>query len=194
MTESSPAAQVRERLIEAVHANWGWLLALGLAQVLLGFFAISAPFIASVASAVVFGWLLVLSGIVQTFHAFRVRGWGGFLLHLAGGLLYLAAGVLLVARPLAGALTLTLVLAIFFVVEGASRILLALRVRPMQGWGWFLAGGAAGVVLGGLIWAEWPASALWAIGLLLGINLLFSGFSCTTIALAARRDGTAGAT
>jgi uncharacterized membrane protein HdeD (DUF308 family) len=131
--------------------------------------------------------VLLFSGAVQLLHAFQVRGWKGFLLHLVGALLYLAAGVVIVLFPLGGVLTLTLFLAGVFLVEGVSRTMLALRMRPAQGWGWFLVGGLAGIVLGLMIWLEWPSSALWALGLLVGINLLFSGVSLTSLALAFRR-------
>jgi uncharacterized membrane protein HdeD (DUF308 family) len=178
-TAASIAATLRERR--------GWLLALGIVQIVLGVLAIGAPMVATLALAVFLGWLFIFSGVVHGFHAMQVRGWSGFLLHLLGAALYVVAGAILVTYPLGGALTLTLVLAAFFVVEGVSRTLLGLRVRPMQGWWTFLLGGIAGVVLGILIWSEWPGSALWAVGLLVGINLLFSGFSLTSLAMALRQ-------
>jgi uncharacterized membrane protein HdeD (DUF308 family) len=177
----------RTAAFEALRHRWGWLLALGLVQIAVGLFAIGAPVVASLASALFVGWVLLFSGAVQLLHAFQVRGWKGFLLHLVGALLYLAAGVVIVLFPLGGVLTLTLFLAGVFLVEGVSRTMLALRMRPAQGWGWFLVGGLAGIVLGLMIWLEWPSSALWALGLLVGINLLFSGVSLTSLALAFRR-------
>ena len=173
-------------IAQGLREHRGWLLALGILQTVLGALAIGAPLVATLALAVFLGWLFLLSGVVHGFHAFQVRGWSGFLLHMLGAALYMVAGVILVAYPMEGALTLTLVLAAFFVVEGFSRALLGLRIRPMPGWWFFLLGGIAGVVLGVLIWMEWPGSALWAIGLLVGINLLFSGFSLTSLAMTLR--------
>jgi uncharacterized membrane protein HdeD (DUF308 family) len=102
-------------------------------------------------------------------------------------LLYLAVGILLLVNPLEGALALTIVLAVFLIVEGIFKIITALRVRDHDGWGWLLASGIMSVILGLLIWAEWPASGLWVIGLLVGIQLRFTGWALVMLALAARR-------
>ena len=116
-----------------------------------------------------------------------VRGWRGFLLELLSAVLYLGVGILLLVNPLEGALALTIVLAAFLVVEGIFKIIMAMRVRDHDGWGWLLASGILSVTLGVLIWAQWPASGLWVIGLLVGIQLLFTGWSLVMLALAARR-------
>lgn len=172
--------------MEALSRNWGWLLALGILMIILGLLAIAAPVVATIAVQFALGWILVVGGIAQGIHAFMARGWGGFLLQLLSALLYLVVGILLLVNPVGGALALTIVLAVFLIVEGAFKIILALRVRDHGGWGWLLASGLLSLVLGLLIWSEWPASGLWVIGLLVGIQLLFTGWSLLILAFAAR--------
>jgi len=172
--------------MEALSRNWGWLLALGILMVLLGGFAIAAPAVATIAVQIMLGWLLVIGGIAEGIHAFMAQGWRGFLFELLSAILYLAVGVLLLVNPVAGALALTVVLAVFLVVEGIFKIIMAMRVRDHSGWGWLLASGILSLILGVLIWAEWPYSGLWVIGLLVGIQLLFTGWSLVMLALAAR--------
>ncbi len=172
--------------MEALSRNWGWLLALGILMIILGVVAMAAPVVATIAIQVMLGWLLVISGIAEGIHAFMVKEWRGFLLELLSAVLYLGVGLLLLVDPLKGALALTLILAVFLLVEGIFKIITALRVRDHRGWGWLLASGIVSVILGVLIWAQWPASGLWVIGLLVGIQLLFTGWSLVMLALAAR--------
>jgi uncharacterized membrane protein HdeD (DUF308 family) len=172
--------------METLSRNWGWLLALGILMIVLGVFAIATPKPATLAVQFALGWILVVGGIAEGIHAFMAQGWRGFLLELFSAILYLVVGVLLLVNPVGGALALTIVLAVFLVVEGIFKILMALRVRDHRGWGWLLASGILSVILGLMIWAEWPASGLWVIGLLVGIQLLFTGWSLVMLALAAR--------
>jgi len=173
--------------------NWGWLLALGILMIVLGVVAIAAPVVATLAVQIALGWILMVGGIAQGVHAFMVQGWGGFLLQLLSAALYLLIGVLLLVNPVEGALALTFVLAVFLIVEGVFKVVLALRVRPQRGWGWPLASGVVSLILGILIWSEWPVAGLWVIGLLVGIQLLFTGWSLVMLALAARAHAQAGA-
>jgi uncharacterized membrane protein HdeD (DUF308 family) len=172
--------------MEVLSRNWGWLLAFGILMIILGMFAIGAPAVATVAVQIMLGWILVIGGIAEGIHAFMAQGWRGFLLELLSAILYLGVGVLLLVNPVAGALALTVVLAVFLIVEGIFKIIMATRVRDHRGWGWLLASGILSVILGVLIWAEWPASGLWVIGLLVGIQLLFTGWALVMLALAAR--------
>jgi uncharacterized membrane protein HdeD (DUF308 family) len=170
--------------------HWGWLLAFAIVQVIAGSFAMAIPTLASLVGVALFGWLMIMSGIFQVVHAVRVRRWPGFALHLLGGLLYLAAGVLVLLYPLPGALALTLLLAGLFLADGVLRILVASRARRQErkkGWGWMLAGGIASIVLGAMLIVGWPSTALWAIGLLLGVNLVFGGAMNAALALACRK-------
>ena len=172
--------------MEALSRNWGWLLALGILMIILGVFAIGAPVVATIAFQVALGWILVIGGIAEGVHAFMAQDWRGFFFELLSAILYLVVGVLLLVNPLGGALALTVLLAAFLVVEGIFKIIMALRVRDHSGWGWVLASGILSVILGLMIWAKWPASGLWVIGLLIGIQLLFTGWSLVMLALAAR--------
>lgn len=167
--------------------RWGWLLALGIVQLLAGVAAIAVPPVATVVATLFFGWLLAIAAVFHIVHAFQVRRWQGFALHLLGGLLYGAASVLIFMYPWTGAISLTLVLAALLLVEGALRSVLALRLRPHIGWGWLLVGGLMSLVLGALLLAGWPSTGLWAIGLLVGIQLVFSGATYVALALSCRR-------
>lgn len=180
---------VGDRAMDDLQKGWKWLLGLGVLLVVLGLALIAAPVVGTLAVAVVIGWFLIIGGIAQIVHAFMEQRWSGFLLELLSGILYGAVGLLLLVYPLAGAKALTLLLAAFLAIEGVFRIAMALRVRPARGWGWLLAGGAVTLVLAILIWMEWPSSALWVIGLLVGINLLFTGWSLCMVALAVRSAG-----
>jgi uncharacterized membrane protein HdeD (DUF308 family) len=172
--------------MEALSRNWGWLLAFGILMIILGLFAIGAPVMATIAFQVVLGWLLVIGGIAEAIHAFMAQNWRGFQFELLSAILYVVVGALLLFNPLLGAAALTLLLAVFLVVEGIFKIIMALRVRDHRGWGWLLASGILSLILGAMIWAQWPASGLWVIGLLVGIQLLFTGWSLVMLALAAR--------
>jgi uncharacterized membrane protein HdeD (DUF308 family) len=171
---------------DVLRHNWGWLLVLGLVQVVLGTTAICVPMIGTVATALFVGWLFLAAGVAQVVHAFQGRGAKGFFLHLLSGLLYLAAGGMIALYPMGGALTLTLFLAAFLLVEGGVRVWLGLHLRPTEGWGWVLVSGVLGVFAGAIIWSQLPGSAIWALGTLVGINFLFSGVSLASLALRAR--------
>ena len=172
--------------MDALSRNWGWLLALAILMIILGVMAIATPVYATFAVQALLGWILIIGGIAQGVHAFMVKSWGGFLFELLSALLYLAVGALLLVNPVEGALALTIVLAAFLVVEGIFKIIMAWRVRGHPRWGWLLASGILSLILGALIWAEWPSAALWVIGLLVGVHLLFTGWALLMLALAAR--------
>src|SRR5919108_2439057 len=172
--------------MDALQKGWPWLLGLGVLLSVLGLLLIIAPALGTLAIDLLIGWFLIMGGVAQLYHAFLEKAWRGFLLELLSGVLYLVVGLLLVFYPLAGAQALTLFLAAFLTIEGLVRIAMAMRVRPVHGWGWLLVGGIVTVILGVLIWTQWPGSALWVIGLLVGINLLFTGWSLTMMAIAIR--------
>jgi uncharacterized membrane protein HdeD (DUF308 family) len=163
----------------------GWFVALGVALIVLGVIALGALGFVTLASVLLFGWLLVIGGIMQIVHAFRVRQWGGFTRHLLGGVLSLVVGLLIVANPAAGALSLTLLLAAFFMVGGIFRIVSAVSFR-FPGRGWAVLGGIVTLLLGIMIWMEWPVSGVWVIGTFVGIDLIFDGWSLVMTGMAAR--------
>jgi uncharacterized membrane protein HdeD (DUF308 family) len=155
--------------------------------VIFGVLAIAAPFITGVAVAIFVGSLLVLTGIAQLVHAFKARMWGIGFWGSVIGLLSIAAGVYMMIRPGVGLAALTLLLAIYFLVDGISEIIAAFRIKPDQGWGWVLFNGIIAVLLGLMIWRQWPVSGAWAIGVLVGIHILITGWSMIILGTGARR-------
>jgi uncharacterized membrane protein HdeD (DUF308 family) len=183
--ETNLAHQLPLSAIEELHRRWGLFLALGIVLIVLGVVGISASGLVTLASVVFFGWLLVIGGAGVAIHAFWAKRWSGFFLQLLSGLLYLIVGWMLAARPGLGALTLTLVFAISLVVQGAFRVGTAVSTR-MDGWGSLLVSGIVTLILGLMIWNEWPLSGLWVIGLFVGIDLVFYGWWLVSLALSAR--------
>jgi uncharacterized membrane protein HdeD (DUF308 family) len=171
--------------LDALRGNWFWFVLLGIALIVLGFVALGSVVIASLATALAIGMLMLLGGIAETVGAFWCRGWSGFFLHLLSGLLSIVVGVLFLRAPVDALLALTLLLACFLMVGGTFKIVAALSYR-FGAWGWSLASGIIDLILGVLIWQEWPASALWVIGLFLGINLVFRGINWIALGLALR--------
>jgi uncharacterized membrane protein HdeD (DUF308 family) len=178
---------VRRRLAGAFHAHWKLFLIEGVVMMALGLLAIAIPEVASLAITIFIGWLFFIGGIFRTVSLLQHRGMPGFGWSLATALLAIVLGLVLLLRPIAGVLTLTLALIAFFIIEGVSAILLALEHRRhLPSWGWVLFSGLVDLLLAFLIWDGWPSSADWAIGLLVGINMVFLGLSLIMTALAAR--------
>lgn len=171
---------------DALRKAAGWSIGLGILLLVLGVIAISCPLTTSLAAAIWAGWLLVIGGGVLMAHAIRGHKESGFWLKLLWSIVYLAAGLLLLASPVSGVVTLTLVLAVFWIAEGATAIALAFRLRPAKPWGWVLFEGIVSVLLGLLIWIGWPGNAPWLLGLFLGISLLSAGISVLLFGLALR--------
>jgi len=162
----------------------GLLVFLGVILVIAGIAAIGMPLVASLAVELLIGWVLIVSGIMQSIYSFSSRRWGKFFMRLLAGLLYLLGGIMLVAHPLRGVLTLTLLLGILFVLEGLCKIIGSLQIRAVPHWGGLFLSGILALIIGILIWRGWPSSSAWAIGLLVGINILFRGWALITLALA----------
>lgn len=173
--------------MDVLRPRWGWLLFLGIVMATLGTIALLIVPAATIGIAPVAGWLLVLSGIIEMVHAFRVRLWGGLFLHLIGGVLGLLVGLLVVTHPLAGAVTWTLLFASFLSVVGAFRMIAAIRLK-FPHWGWAVFDGIVSLGLGILLWAEWPWSGLWFLGLSVGISLVLRGWSYVMFAIAIRNS------
>jgi uncharacterized membrane protein HdeD (DUF308 family) len=167
--------------------KWGWFLVLGIVLIVAGLAAIAFPLYSTIAAKIVLGWLFLIGGVMIILHAFQVPSWGAFLWELLIGILYVVAGGYLAFFPLTGLLTLALVLAVLFITEGIFEVIMAFRVRPHEGWGWLLLSGLAALAVGVMIALDLPGSAVWALGLLVGINLLFSGWSYVFLAMAGRR-------
>jgi uncharacterized membrane protein HdeD (DUF308 family) len=168
-----------------LRGRWGWLLALGIAAILLGVIAVTMASLTTMITVGTFGLLLMLGGVVMLLHSFETRGWRGFLMNLIVGLLYAFAGFFLFVNPAAGALMLTLLLATVFIGGGFVRCIMA-AIHRFDHWALFFAGGLVSIVLGSLIWAQWPISGLFVIGLFIGIDLLMAGWSLLMVALRVR--------
>jgi uncharacterized membrane protein HdeD (DUF308 family) len=172
-------------VVERLRANWGWLVALGVALVLLGFAAIGAPVVATFTTVTLFGVLLLIGAGVELVSLVWVRRWGTFFHHVLSGLLYLFMGAILLERPGLGAAGYTLLLAVFFVASGLARVVYAIG-HPGPGRGWTVLSGAVSLVLGVMIWRDLPEAAFWVIGTFVGIELVFNGFTWVMLGLAVR--------
>ncbi len=190
MAQPLSMPDVEMRLVETrklIADKWGWFLALGIVLIVAGLAAIAFPLFSTIAAKIMLGWLFLIGGVMMILHAFNAPAWQGFLWELLIGILYAVAGGYLAFFPLTGLLTLAILLAMLFIAEGVFEVIMALRVRPHEGWGFLLLSGIAALLVGVLIAMDLPGSAVWALGLLVGINLLFSGWSYIFLALAGRR-------
>jgi uncharacterized membrane protein HdeD (DUF308 family) len=168
---------------EGLSRSWKTLMTIGIAAVVLGCIAILVPAVAAVGTAIFIGWLLlVLSGILFA-AAFSAHSMGTVAVRIAWALLTLLVGVWLIVEPHRGTLTLTLVLGIYFLFMGLTRITIAFLARGEPNAGWLGLSGVAGLLIGILVLAKFPSSADWAIGLLVGIDLIFAGWTLTSVAL-----------
>jgi uncharacterized membrane protein HdeD (DUF308 family) len=172
----------------SLHEHWVFFLVEGIILVILGLAAIVIPRIATLTVEILFGWLFLISGLVGLITSFWMRHAPGFWWSLVSAILGIAVGIVLLSRPLSGVLSLTLVLIAFFVIEGVASIMFALdHKRELSGrWGWMLASGIIDLILAAIILAGLPGTAAWAIGLLVGINMVFGGSALIAMALHAR--------
>ena len=185
-------ADLQLKLQTAVRRHWRALLIEGILLVILGLAAIVIPSFASLAVTIFLGVLFLIGGLVELALLVWTQKTPGFWWSLLSAVLAAGAGIVLIARPIQGTLTLTLVLSAYFAAEGVVTILYALlhRREPSLRWGWLFASGILDLAVGGLIIAGLPGSAAWAIGLLVGIDLVFGGFALIGMALAGRKiDG-----
>ena len=172
---------------ENAKKNAGLIVFLGVLTVIAGFFSLVMPWASGVGVTLAVGVALAIGGAARLVGAFHAGSFGLGALAFIGGALTLVAGVILFARPGFGLATLTLMLGAYLLADGIFGALLAFQFRPEQGWGWMLFSAAMAGLLGVLLLKEWPLSGLWAIGTLVGINMLFAGFSLISIGSAARR-------
>jgi len=179
---------IRAMLTEAttsIRRNWGWFLALGIVQIVVGALAVGSAFSATLASVVTLGILLLIAAGAQAAVAIWARAWSSFFLFLLLSILYAVAGFLMVQHPLFAAESLTLMLAAGFLIGGVYRIVVAL-IERFPSWGWVLVNGVITMLLGILIWQQWPASGLWVLGTFIGIDLIFNGLTWLALAISVR--------
>jgi len=180
-------SNIPHRDINELHKNIGWYIALAVGMMVLGVFAIATPFAATLALEQLAGVAFAVGGIILVIHAFKWRISERFFFSFILGILYFACGIFLLAYPLTGMLTVTIALGTFFFVVGVLKIINAFRIRPSSPWGWVLFSGLLSLFLSGLIMVGMPLTALWAVGLIVGIDLLFSGMAMLMMMLAVRK-------
>jgi uncharacterized membrane protein HdeD (DUF308 family) len=179
VAQNTPVDSVRQA--SNVSIVWGILL------VVFGMVAVGSPFFAAAVVSTVVAWLIILAGVVHLMLGVRAHGAGSMIWKVLVGLAYLCFGVYLILHPLLGVATLTLVLASLFLIEGVLNIILFFRMRAMGGSSWVLVDGIITLLLGGMIYMQWPSSSLWAIGTLVGVSMIISGLSRVMLSLAVRK-------
>jgi uncharacterized membrane protein HdeD (DUF308 family) len=184
-TYERPSFAEPQHALTALRGNWLWFVVLGVILIVPGCIALGSPWIATLAAAVVIGALLFVSGAAELVGAFWSRGWSGFFLHVLSGVLSLVVGALFLRAPVDAVFALTLLLACLLMVAGIFKIFAALSYR-FDAWGWPLLSGVIDLILGILIWLEWPASGLCVIGVFVGLSLVFRGVNWIALGLAFR--------
>lgn len=183
------ALNVRPALGAAIHAitgKWGWFIALGIGELILGGVASTNLLAASLASVLMIGAAITVAGLLQIFHAFSARGPGGVLLWLLAGVVYAAAGAIILYDPIFASLTLSLTAGVFITISGIMRVWVGFHARPAAGWGWLVAAGVLTICVGAVVVAAWPAIGLWFLGAMLVADLVFQGWGLILFGLALR--------
>ncbi|MCX7544364.1 HdeD family acid-resistance protein [Marinicella gelatinilytica] len=167
--------------------KWGWLLALGLVFIILGTIGLGLSVAMTVVTILFFGVLLLIGGVVQIFEAFKHKGWKSILGHVLIAAIYLLAGIMLITEPVVGSMALTALLAAAFIITGLFRIFMGFQLKGYGlGWGWLVFAGVISLALGVMIFFQWPESALWFIGLMIAIEMIFHGWAYVMLALAVK--------
>lgn len=185
MAQNTPVDVVRQA--STLSIVWGVLL------IIFGMVAVGAPFLAAVAVNGLIAWLIVLAGVVHLMLAFRAHGAGSMIWKLLVGLAYLCFGIYVITHPVLGVASLTLILAVLFLIEGVLDIILFFKMRSAGGASWMLIDGVITLLLGLLIYIHWPSSSAWAIGTLVGVSMIISGISRVMLSLTFRKAATAAA-
>ena len=180
--------KIQAAVVTSLHEHWGLFLSEGIVLIILGIAALLLPAVASIAAAIVIGWVVLLSGVVGLISTLRMRSAPGFWWSLFSALLAMTAGFILLAWPLSGVVSLTLILAVFLLFEGIASIMLALhhRRRASGRWGMLLASGIIDLILAAFIFLGLPGTAVWILGLVVGVNMLFGGSALISMAWHAR--------
>ena len=166
-----------------------WAVTLGILAIVLGFIALFIPLIAGIVITIFLGFIFLIYGIFHIIYAFSTRkvGAGWFVLQVLLGILYLIVGGFLLKTPLEGLVTLTLIAGILIFIDGVIQVINAFDMKPLSGWGWGLFSGILGIILGILIWSNWPVSSVWVLGILVGVNLITNGVAIFKIASTMRQ-------
>jgi uncharacterized membrane protein HdeD (DUF308 family) len=185
-TSNPTGSKSNESLGSSLQSNWRLLLISGIIVAIFGLFAAIAPFLTGLSITTLVGVLLIGGGLIQVVGAFRGEGWRGFVWQIALGVVTLVAGFGVFLNPLFGLMTLTLLVIGYLFATGVVEIVMGLRLRGEKNWMWTVVSGVIGIFLALLLWAGFPSTALWAVGLLFGVNLFVTGASMVALALGAR--------
>ena len=188
MSVESASQVIRDAMREKIKQHSFWYIAQSGLMILAGILALIFPVISSVAIVLFLGWLLIFSGILQAISLIDARHVPHFWLQLVSVVLSVLVGILFLRNPGAGLLTLTLLLIVFFMVEGISKVIFSLTIRPFPNWGWVLASGVISILLAFYLWANTPVTAIWLLGVLLGIELVCEGAALGRMAWHARKS------
>ncbi|MGL3110923.1 MULTISPECIES: HdeD family acid-resistance protein [Bradyrhizobium] len=173
--------------IAALHAKWGWIVALGVIYLVAGFVALGSVVMATVASVIVVGAMMIVAGAAEIIGAFQMKSWGKFLVWALLGVLYVIAGFLTFENPLFAAVLLTLFLGASLVASGVVRLFLAFSMKRESPWVWVALSGAITLLLGLLIVARWPVNSVYILGLFLGIDLIMAGAGWISLGFSLKR-------
>ncbi|MCP3398668.1 HdeD family acid-resistance protein [Bradyrhizobium sp. CCGB20] len=186
MTDMSNSKASLGRAIHAITGKWGWFVALGVGELILGGVASANLMAASLASVLVIGATMAAAGIFQIVQAFSVHGLRGFLLWLLAGIVYAAAGAIILYDPILASFALSLAVCAFLVVAGVTRIWAGFHMRPAAGWRWIVAAGILTFCVGLMLVVAWPAIGLWLLGVMLIVDLIFQGWGFIAFGIALR--------
>jgi len=182
MTMAQASAAMREAMRETIKRYSTWYLLEGVLLIVAGVVALIWPYVASVALIFLLGWILIVSGILQGIGLIGAKDVPHFWLQLVSAVLAILIGILLLRNPDAGLLIMTVLLIVYFFVEGISKVIFAMNIRPYTGWLWVLLSGVIGLLLGAYLWANMPVASEWVLGVLLGIQLIVEGAALAYLA------------
>lgn len=173
--------------IATLHAKWGWIVALGAVYLVAGFVALGSVVMATVASVIVVGAMMIVAGVTEVIGAFQMKSWGKFLIWALLGVLYVVAGFLTFENPLFAAVLLTLFLGASLIASGAVRLFLAFSMKRESPWVWVALSGAITLLLGLLIVTRWPVNSVYILGLFLGFDLIMAGAGWVSVGLSLKQ-------
>lgn len=188
MPEQATAHAMRAAIHETVRRHSGWYLVQGILMVIAGILALVYPTVSTFAVTLFLGWLLIIAGIFQAISLISARDAPHFWLPLLSVVLFIVVGALILRNPAGGVLTLTLLMIVFFMVEGITKVIHALTIRPLPNWGWVLVSGIIGILLSIFLWARLPVTAIWLLGVFVGVTLIAEGVATSAMAWRVRRS------
>jgi len=166
--------------------NWGWLVGLGVVFVILGVIGLGMSVTLTLAGVMVFGWLLIIGGLLQIAETFQVSGWKSVMWHLVMAVMYILAGGVILYDPAGSAIAITLFIGIALIITGVTRIFIAFQLNPARAWWLVLVSGLISILIGIMVMAKWPLSSFWVIGAFIAVEMILNGWSYIMMGLAAK--------